>query len=130
MRGDESSIYYLPYSILSLSLTHEHTLSTQTSTHTQLTHALSLYTSSQALAKHKKKVLDRGIEPSTIVNGTLEEKAVKAEVMKDVIQNVLYTLGQLSTEFPEVAEALNARLQEADLRMPTKPPSKATARMR
>jgi hypothetical protein len=40
------------------------------------------------------------------------------------LQNVLYTLGQLATEFPEVSELLAVRLQEADLRMPARPPPK------
>lgn len=42
-------------------------------------------------------------------------------------QNVLYTLGQLANEFPEVQEALQTRLQEADLRLPSKPPAKVGA---
>ena len=40
------------------------------------------------------------------------------------LQNVLYTLGQLANEFPEVQEALQVRLQDADLRLPSKPPNK------
>jgi hypothetical protein len=35
---------------------------------------------------------------------------------------VLYTLSQLSIEFPEVQETLQVRLKEADLRLPVKPP--------
>jgi hypothetical protein len=42
-------------------------------------------------------------------------------------QNVLYTLGQLANEFPEVQESLQMRLQEADLRLPSKPPAKMGA---
>ena len=41
-----------------------------------------------------------------------------------LLQNVLYTLGQLTQEFPEVAKTLNVRLQEADLKLPTKPPTR------
>lgn len=80
--------------------------------------------------KHRKKSLENsGADESTIQNGTLEEKAVRAEVTKDVIQNVLYTLGQLASEFPEVAETLNSKLQEADLRLPAKPPSRTGLRV-
>jgi len=75
--------------------------------------------------KHRNKVLESGIDQFSIRNGTLEEKSVKAEVLKDVIQNVLYTLSQLSIEFPEVSETLALRLQEADLKLPTKPPSRS-----
>ena len=42
------------------------------------------------------------------------------------MKNVLYTLGQLAVEFPEVSETLSFRLQEADLRLPSKPPQKNT----
>ena len=45
------------------------------------------------------------------------------------LQNVLYTLGQLAQEFPEVSDVLSTRLQDADLRLPTKPPSKAPVRV-
>jgi hypothetical protein len=65
-----------------------------------------------------------GTQMTTFQNGTLEEKASKAEVLKDVVQNVLYTLGQLASEFPEVSDQMSLKLKEADLRMPTKPPTR------
>ena len=43
------------------------------------------------------------------------------------LQNVLYTLSQLAIEFPEVSETLSFRLQEADLRLPSKPPAKGNS---
>ena len=51
---------------------------------------------------------------------TIEEKAVKAEVLKDVVQNVLYTLSQLVAEFPEAADLFNQRVQEAELKVPAR----------
>jgi len=75
--------------------------------------------------KHRTKVCEAlGYEMSALISGTLEEKAARAEVLKDVVQNVLFTLGQLSTEFQEVSDQLNVKLTEADLRIPTKPSSR------
>lgn len=80
-------------------------------------------------ARHHQRFVDRGGDLSKFPNGTLEEKSVRAEVLRDVVQNVLYTLGQLSQEFPEVGDVLTSRLAEADLRLPTKPPSKSITRV-
>ena len=41
------------------------------------------------------------------------------------MQNVLFTMGQLSGEFPEVVENLASRLKDADLRIPARPPNRA-----
>ena len=67
---------------------------------------------------------------------SIEEKAVKAEVLKDVVQNVLYTLSQLVAEFPEAADLFNQRVQEAELKVPprltgaeTQPSGQRVARM-
>jgi len=81
----------------------------------------------KTVIKHRSKICETlGYEMSALMSGTLEEKAVRAEVLKDVVQNVLYTLGQLSTEFQEVSDQLNVKLTEADLRIPTKPSSRLT----
>jgi hypothetical protein len=82
---------------------------------------------SKVTAKHRTKSSEqKGVDISVFDTGTLEEKAVKAEVYKDCVQNVLYTLGQLSGEFPEVADVLSTKLTEVDLRIPMKPPSRQT----
>ena len=77
--------------------------------------------------KHRIKVCEKQqVDLSTFDNGgTLEEKSAKAEVLKDVVQNVLYTLSQLAAEFPEVSDELNSRVLEASLRIPSKPPAKS-----
>lgn len=79
----------------------------------------------KVIERHRHKFIENGGDLNNFPNGTLEEKSVRAEVLRDVVQNVLFTLGQLSQEFPEVSETLNNRLQEADLKLPTKPPTKA-----
>ncbi len=70
------------------------------------------------MKQREKMSQETGAEIEAFMNGTLEEKAANAEVLKDVVQNVLYTLGQLASEFPEVQERLNNKLKDADLRMP------------
>jgi coiled-coil domain-containing protein 39 len=77
--------------------------------------------------KHRDaRAQELGTSVETFANGgTLEEKSVRAEVLKDVTQNVLYTLSQLSIEFPEVSDELHNRAVEASLRIPTKPPPKS-----
>lgn len=78
--------------------------------------------------KHRVKAGELlGCEPESFAagGGTLEEKSVQADVLKDVVQNVLYTLSQLAIEFPEVADELTSRAQEASLRIPSKPPAKS-----
>ncbi len=37
---------------------------------------------------------------------------------------MLYTIGQLSNEFPEISDELVTRLEEADLKIPAKPPAR------
>ena len=74
--------------------------------------------------KYRERLSEsKGIDISVFNSGTLEEKSAKAEVMKDCVQNVLFTLGQLANEFPEVVDMLNTRLKEVDLRVPGKPPA-------
>ena len=78
----------------------------------------------RATTKHRNAAAEEaGVAVSMLADGTLEEKAARADVVKDVVQNVLYTLGQLSLEFPEVGDQLNSRMAEVGLRMPSKPPA-------
>lgn len=81
---------------------------------------------SRITSRHRENVaVEAGVDLATLSSGTVEEKACRAEVTKDVVQNVLYTLGQLSLEFPEVSDLLNSRIAEAGLRIPNKPPTAA-----
>ena len=55
---------------------------------------------------------------------TLEEKKFNAEGLRDTNANVLYTLGQLAREFPEMRDTLQAVLQSQGLDVPSRPPSR------
>jgi len=79
----------------------------------------------RVVSKHRMTAAEKmQVEVHSLMNGTIEEKKARAEVMKDVVQNVLYTLGQLSSEFPEVTEYMLEKTKEADLKIPTKPLSR------
>lgn len=78
--------------------------------------------SEKVISKHREKVARE--TDDYVGNKSIEEKAARAEVLKDLVQNILYTLGQLSSEFPEVTEYLLEKTGEADLKMPAKPPSR------
>jgi chromosome segregation ATPase len=55
---------------------------------------------------------------------TLEEKNFTAEGLKETNANVLYTLGQLAREFPEMRDTLQAVLSSQALDIPSRPPSR------
>ena len=55
---------------------------------------------------------------------TLEEKKFNAEGLRETNANVLYTLGQLAREFPEMRDTLQAVLQSQGLDVPSRPPSR------
>jgi chromosome segregation ATPase len=57
---------------------------------------------------------------------TLQEKDFKCEAMVETMTNALYTLGQLSEEYPEIKDQLFGSLQEANLNIPTKPATRVT----
>lgn len=54
---------------------------------------------------------------------TLTEKALRAGALRDTAAGVLYTLGQLAREFPEMHDALNTGLHKRRLRIPPTPPA-------
>eukprot|EP00903_Cladosiphon_okamuranus_P007688 g7452.t1 len=58
---------------------------------------------------------------------TLTEKALRASTLRDTASGVLYTLGQLAREFPEMHDALNTSLHKRRLKIPTAPPSHGPA---
>lgn len=58
---------------------------------------------------------------------TLTEKALRASTLRDTASGVLYTLGQLAREFPEMHDALNTSLHKRRLKVPPAPPSHGPA---
>eukprot|EP00752_Nemacystus_decipiens_P012053 g10686.t1 len=58
---------------------------------------------------------------------TLTEKALRASTLRDTASGVLYTLGQLAREFPEMHDALNTSLHKRRLNIPPAPPSHGPA---
>jgi hypothetical protein len=51
---------------------------------------------------------------------------IKTEYIRETTRNVVFTLGQLSREFPEITDTLNGLLQERNIEMPSRPPSRVT----
>ena len=60
---------------------------------------------------------------------TAEELAFQAAAVTDTNTNVLFTLGQLAREFPELQPSLQAELDARGLALPARPPSRAPAAM-
>lgn len=60
---------------------------------------------------------------------TITEKALRANTLRDTASGVLYTLGQLSREFPEMHEALNFALKTRRLKIPPAPPAHGPSRI-
>ncbi|CAM9905511.1 unnamed protein product, partial [Choristocarpus tenellus] len=58
---------------------------------------------------------------------TLTEKAFRTGALRDTASGVLYTLGQLAKEFPEMHDALHTLLQKRGLRVPNAPPGHGPA---
>lgn len=58
---------------------------------------------------------------------TLTEKALRASAIRDTASGVLYTLGQLAREFPEMHDALNTGLHKRRLKVPPAPPAHGPA---
>lgn len=60
---------------------------------------------------------------------TLTEKVLRAGTMRDTASGVLYTLGQLAREFPEMHDALYKCLRKKRLKVPRAPPPHGPARV-
>lgn len=58
---------------------------------------------------------------------TLTEKALRASTIRDTASGVLYTLGQLAKEFPEMHDPLQTGLRTRRLKIPPAPPSHGPA---
>ncbi|CAM9894366.1 unnamed protein product [Ectocarpus sp. 12 AP-2014] len=58
---------------------------------------------------------------------TLTEKALRASTLRDTASGVLYTLGQLAREFPEMHDALKTSLHLKKLKVPPAPPAHGPA---
>ena len=59
---------------------------------------------------------------------TIEEKQFIAQGLRETSANVLYTLGQLGREFPEMRDTLNEALKAQGLQVPARPPSRVMSR--
>ena len=59
---------------------------------------------------------------------TLEEKQFMAQGLRETSANVLYTLGQLGREFPEMRDTLTEALKSQGLQIPARPPSRVMSR--
>lgn len=79
-------------------------------------------------ARTERHVKKHRVETTTNKGGsqgpTLEEVSFKTYFTKEVMNNVLYTLGQLSGEFPEISDALSSALSQHQLHLPTRPLSR------
>ena len=56
---------------------------------------------------------------------TAAEKDLRAQVVKDISRNVLFTLDQLGKEYPEMAEGLQREVHRHGLRLPARPAAQA-----
>ena len=54
---------------------------------------------------------------------TLEDKRIKAETLLETSQNVLFTLGELGREFPQIQEEMKMSLNKCGLKVPARPPT-------
>lgn len=58
---------------------------------------------------------------------TREQLMLETLNLKEIVSGVLYTLGQLASEFPEVDEPLQAAVKAHGLQIPTAPPGRVAA---
>ncbi|RLN47348.1 hypothetical protein BBJ29_007182 [Phytophthora kernoviae] len=58
---------------------------------------------------------------------TKEQVALEALELKEISVSLLYTLGQLANEFPEIGDTLQTAVQEAGMHIPVVPPGRTAA---
>ena len=56
---------------------------------------------------------------------SLQEKEFRCEAMTETVTNALFTLGQLSKEYPEIGDVLSMGLQETGLVIPERPATRS-----
>ena len=79
------------------------------------------------LNKERKRLIKKHRAATLCTSRTLEETAFSLKDNKDRVQNVLYTLGQLALEYPEISDALAMSLQEGGLSIPSTRPYQSNA---
>jgi len=58
---------------------------------------------------------------------TVEETVLEAYSLKEVNNSLLYTLGQLANEFPELSDLLNITVKKQNLHIPAIPPGRGNS---
>ncbi|GLD95471.1 hypothetical protein PINS_up004116 [Pythium insidiosum] len=78
------------------------------------------------LKEHQKA--NGGSYATSVVNGkTREHVVLDTYNLKEISNSLLYTLGQLANEFPEISDALQAAVKEQGLHIPSMPPGRIAA---
>lgn len=76
------------------------------------------------------KKLDRQVrehQKFTGNNKTKEQVVLETHELKEMAHSLLFTLGQLANEFPEISDPLNVAVREQGMHIPTMPPGRIAA---